>query len=103
MIEIERYDKHFKDIKFFNRYFLATVLAFVLQIQLKNTAIIKDYYSEVIILFCIFVNDIVKFVFDNKWNVLLYLLNTFTKGISDIKKYLIKNSKIDNDSSRDNK
>lgn len=97
MIEIEKYGKHLKEVKFFNRYILATILAVVLKIQLQNTGILKDYYSEVIILFCIFVNDIVDFVFNNKAGILLYFLNALTKGVMDLKKYLGKPNNKDKD------
>lgn len=102
MIEIERYHTKYKDIHFFTRYFIAIVLAYVLKVWLQDTNLIKNYYSEVIILFCIFVNDIINFVFDNKSNIFLYILNAVTKGITDMKKYLVKNPKKSNNDNTDN-
>ncbi len=97
MIEMERYDKKLKDIKFFNRYFLATILAYVLKLYMAESSYLVKYYSEVIIIFCIFVNDIVNFVFDNKAKLFLYILNSLTKGILDLKKFLSKDSKKNNE------
>lgn len=96
MIEIERYNKKWKDIKFFIRYSIATILAFILREFMNNTVFLEKFYAEVIILFCIFVNDIIDFVFNNKSNIILYILNSLTKGISDIKRYLVSNNKKSN-------
>lgn len=93
MIEVERFHKKFKDIKFFNRYVIATILAYILELYMNQNNFLRKYYSEIIILFCIFVNDIVDFVFNNKAKIFLYILTAVTRGISDLRKFLLSAEK----------
>lgn len=104
-IDIELFKKtRPKAIGFLNKWFIATVLSYVIEIFISEKEFLRKYYSEIIIFFCIFVNDIIIFIVKNSWKILLYILNGLTKGILDLRNVLVsKESKQDNDNSRDNK
>jgi len=89
-IDIEISKKSFKQIKFFPRYFLALVLSYVIELYLVEHEDARKYYAEIIILFCIFVNDLIKFVLNNTGRIFIYILSAFTKGVFDLKKFLAK-------------
>lgn len=88
-IDIEIGKKKFKDMKFFHRYLLATVLSYVMEFYIVERPSLKKYYSEIIIFFCIFVNDLVLFVFNNKRKLLIYILSIVTKGFIDLRDSIV--------------
>lgn len=92
-IDIEISKKDFKSIRFFPRYFLAVVLSYVIELYLAEHEALRKYYAEIIVLFCIFVNDIIKFLLGNTGKVFLYILIGITKGIEDLKIFLTKSDK----------
>lgn len=89
-IDIEISKKSFKDIKFFPRYFLAVVLSYVIELYMAEHEDLRKYYAEIIILFCIFVNDIVRFLLINTNKIFFYILSALTKVIFDLKVFLVK-------------
>lgn len=93
-IDIEISKKSFKDIRFFPRYFLAVVLSYVIELYLAEHETLRRYYAEIIILFCIFVNDLLRFILGNTTKILLYILTAMTRAIFDLKTFFIKD---DND------
>lgn len=91
-IDIELRGKKLRSIGFFNRYFLATVLAYVLELYLAQHEFLRKYYTELIILFCIFVNDIIEIILKHKLKIFFYLLNALTKGLGDLKNIISKDN-----------
>lgn len=94
-IDIELTHKKIKRVSFFNRWFIATVLSYIIEIFISEKEFLRKYYSEVIILFCIFVNDIISFIIINIFKIFMYLLNGFTKGILDLRNVLNKDKNTD--------
>lgn len=95
-IDIEILKKNIKEIKFFPRYFLALVLSYVIELYLAEHEDTRKYYAEIIILFCIFVNDFIRFILSNTGKIFAYILSAFTRGVGDLRQFLIK-SDLDND------
>lgn len=89
-IDIEISKKSFKEIKFFPRYFLALVLSYVIELYLAEHGDLRKYYAELVILFCIFVNDVLRFILNNTGKIFFYLLASFMRGITDLKDFLVK-------------
>lgn len=89
-IDIEISKKSFKDIKFFPRYFLALVLSYVVELYMAEHEDLRKHYAEVIILFCIFVNDIIRFILINTSKILFYTLTAITRVIFDLKNFFVK-------------
>jgi succinate dehydrogenase hydrophobic anchor subunit len=98
-IDIELEKNKLKDIRFFNRFFIAAVLSYILDLYLSENDFFRKYYSGIIILFCIFVNDLIKFVIGNKNKILVYILNAVTKGVIDLKNTVTKGKNNDNSNS----
>lgn len=95
-IDIEISKKSFKDVKFIPRYFLAVVLSYVVELYMAENESLRKYYAEVIILFCIFVNDILRFLLNNTSKIFFYILSTLTKVIFDAKNFLMKPENTNN-------
>lgn len=106
-IDIELLKKgKIKPLGFLNKWFIATILSYVIEIFISEKEFLRKYYSEVIIFFCIFVNDIIIFIVKNIWRIILYFLNGITKGILDLRNLLINREEQqnkNNDSSSDSK
>lgn len=96
-IDIEISKKKLRDIKFFHRYFLATVLAYVIEFFIAERPLLRKYYSEIIILFCIFVNDIVIFIFSNRIKLFNYIIKAITRGAIDLSNSINTPNTKDND------
>lgn len=84
IIDLEILNKSKQEIKFFHRYILAAILSYVIEFYIAEKEYLRKYYSEIIILFCIFVNDIVIFIFSNRIKIFAYLFKAITKGMIDL-------------------
>ena len=91
-IDIEIRGKKLRNIGFFHRYFLATVLAYVLELYLAQHEFLRKHYAEIIILFCIFVNDIIEIILNHKLKIFFYLINALSKGLGDLKNIISKDT-----------
>lgn len=102
-IDIELLKKNkIRPMGFLNKWFIATVLSYVIEIFISEKEFLRKYYSETIIFFCIFVNDIIVFIIKNIWRIILYFLNGITKGILDLRNVLVNKEQQDNDNSPSN-
>jgi len=94
-IDIEIFNKKFKQTRFLHRYFIATVLSYIIEFFIAERSSLRKYYSEIIIVFCIFVNDIVIFIFSQRVKLFGYLVRVITKGFVDLSKSIDKKNESD--------
>jgi len=77
--------KRFKISTFFSRLFLTILFSYVVEIVVLKTDRLREYYTQIMLLFSFFFMDILEVVMSNKNKIILYILNMFTKGITDLK------------------
>lgn len=92
------YDVEIKGIRykfrnFINRFFIGTIICYIIQIFLFKIALLKEYYSGIILFLSYFSFDIIYF-FTNNFNIIIiYILNIFLKSFKDTVEGITKANK----------
>ncbi len=82
--DVEVKNKKYTLKSFFNRFFITIILCYISEIFILKNKVLKEYYSQIIIIISFFSVDLVRFFADNAATIALYLLNIFNKGFADL-------------------
>lgn len=86
-------NKKFKLSTFLSRLFLTILFSYVVESIILKSDKMRDYYTQIMLLFSFFFVDILEVVMKNKTKIIIYILNIFTKGMTDLKDNINKDDK----------
>lgn len=87
--------KKFVMSTFFSRLFLTILFSYVVEVIILKSDKFREYYTQIMLLFSFFFVDILELTMKNKNKMIIYVLNIFTKGMTDIKDNLKDEDKIE--------
>lgn len=96
--DVEVKNKKYTLKNFFNRFFITIILCYITEIFILKSKLLKEYYSQIIVIIAFFSVSIIRFFTDNAGGIAIYFLNIFNKGFADMITNLKKNKKNNNES-----
>lgn len=82
--DVEVKNKRYKLSNFFNRFFIATIFTYIIEIYIVKNKLLREYYTQIILAVSFLSIDIINFIIKYKDKLFIYVLNIFAKGTKDM-------------------
>lgn len=89
--DVEVKNKKYTLKSFFNRFFITLILCYITETFILKSKVLKEYYTQIIIIISFFSVDIIRFFAVNAPAIAVYFLSIFNKGFGDAIASIVKN------------